>query len=70
MGWVSEMGNIAGLRHRLDRMIEQVDRRRKPQTWVLALEAGQKIPAHILAIAEPFDTFVIRQYPTGYLGGI
>ncbi len=62
------MSRIAGLQRRIDRMLEQLEPRRLPKTWLLILEAGQAIPDRLYPLLAPYDRIVTREIPAAFLG--
>lgn len=59
--------SIAALKHRIDRLIEQIDPRH-PKTWMVVQEQGLGIPEQLAQELGPRDTVLVREYPKGYLG--
>ncbi len=60
--------NLDSLRRRINRMIEQLEPRRSPRTWVITQEEGLGIPDRLYPLIAPFDRIVIQEMPKGYLG--
>lgn len=60
------MSNARTLARKVDALKSRIAPKRAAKTWVLVLEPGDPIPAHLPILAH--DTVVRREVPTGYLG--